>query len=159
MNFNKQTLFNIVITIAIVIAAYLAIVGFKCLYMIEGFSDFSNSVFSYASLDKNYVTTNLNDYMVNGMVYKQVYNGEYNYLYKFNLPIPSGGDYNKIEGEYLVLAGKSKTDLKPVGKLQRSSDGWFYLQDITKEDYKYTQVLFNVQSDTSKNMIILEKTI
>lgn len=84
----------------------------------------------------------------NGFVFKHDNNGSYEYIFKFNLPVPVGGDMNTINGEYLVFAGKSETQVNQIGKLKRSSDGWFYLVLETPEDYTYSQVIFKVDNET-----------
>lgn len=157
MILEKQTILNILTVIAIIIICYLAIIGFKCLSpSVEKFSDFKS--IPYKDVSKNYMTSKTTDILINGMIYKYFNDGAFQYLYKLNLPIPTGGDYNKIEGEYIILAG-TKQSLEPIGKLHRSSDGWFYLEVVTEKDYKYTQLIFNVPSDPSKNSLILDKIL
>lgn len=163
---DKKNIINIVIIVFSIIIAYLAFTGFNCLYSSEKFTNskidlgnFKNDDFSYSDISKVYFNTKDNDFLFNGMVFKQYYNNAFYYLYKFNLPIPQGGDYNKIDGKYTVLAGLSKDDLKIIGFLERSSDGWFYLQSATKEEYKYTQIVFSNSADNSKNIIIFQKAI
>lgn len=89
-----------------------------------------------------------NEFLSNGFVFKHDNNGSYEYVFKFNLPISQGGDMNTINGEYLVFVGKNETQLNQIGKLKRSSDGWFYFVLQTPEDYTYSQIIFKVDNVT-----------
>lgn len=151
---KRETFIKIIIATAVAIVVAIVVSRLK-----EYFSDFNNKDFSYTKLDKSFFTSEKNIYKSNGAVYKYYYNGYYKYLYKFNIPIAIGGDYNTIQGEYIALIGKSKEDLKPANKLTRSSDGWYYLEFTSKDDYAYTQIVFNVPLDHKKSMVILEGNI
>ncbi len=113
----------------------------------ELFTDFDSSK-TINSVVKTSAMTIDKELLSNGFVFKHNNNGSFEYIFKFNLPIPVGGDMNTINGEYLVFAGKSDTQLNQIGKLKRSSDGWFYFVLETPEDYMYSQVIFKVDNQT-----------
>lgn len=101
-----------------------------------------------------------NSHLDSGSVYKYKYpDNNYMYMYKFNLPNPIGGDYNKIQGKYKVFIGKDIDSLFEIGNLERFSDGWFYLNYKSDVDYKYSKIIFSVDEDPSKNKIICEKKL
>lgn len=113
----------------------------------EYFSDFDSSK-TPNSIVKTSAMTIDKDLLSNGFVFKHNNNGSFEYIFKFNLPVPVGGDLNTINGEYLVFAGKSDTQLNQIGKLKRSSDGWFYFVLESPEDYTYSQIIFKVDNET-----------
>lgn len=114
----------------------------------ELFSDF-DSTKNPNSIVKTSVMTIDKELLSNGFVFKHENNGSYEYIFKFNLPVHVGGDMNTINGEYLVFAGKNENQIDKIGKLKRSSDGWYYFVIETPENYTYSQIIFKVD-DLSK---------
>jgi len=165
MNFTKETIQNIVIVISVIIVCYMAIVGFKCMNNNkEYFSTFDSSSYSSNSLCKNsltkyYFTTDQNNLKFTGMLFKNFNNNKYTYLYKFNLPIPYGGDYNYTDYQYCVYAssGKNKKS-KKIGHLRRGNDGWFYLQHFSKNNFYKTSISFESKKGEDKK-ILFKKTL
>lgn len=154
--FQQQNIIYLaIVIIIIVIIAYISSIIFSK----DNFSNFNSENFNYSKVKTYHFTSQNYDSIFNGLVFKHIFNGKYQYVYKFNLPIPIGGDYNKTEGEYIVLAGTSENDLKPIGKLQRKSDGWFYLDFSSKENLTVTKIIFNIPSDQSKNQILFHKKL
>lgn len=164
LNFNNKNLTSLLIFITVVLATYFAIVGFKCMYYnkLEKFKDFSVKNVnpdSCISHHKKYYFTMSEDshFKFTGMLFKYKIDGDFKYMYKFNLPIPYGGDYNKVNGEYQVEVGKSKNDLIKFGNLERSSDGWFYLEKLDKNNYKYTVISFVNKEKDIKQVLFHKK--
>ena len=145
MNFASNQMFiNFVILTIICVFVFLIFRKVK-----ETFKDFDTKDLSCDFLEKKYLTTD--DFLANGAVYKYRTGEEFTYMYHFNLPNPIGGDYNNVEGEYTVLAGSSKDDLKPLGVLKRSGDGDFKTSVVAKEDFVYTKIQFN---DKKNNVVV-----
>lgn len=163
--FDKKNLQSLAMFVAIVVASYLAIIGFKCLYnnKLEYFKEFSVKSFkpnSCTSNHKKYYFTADEDshFKFNGMLFKYKLDGKFKYMYKFNLPIPYGGDYNKVNGYYKVEVGKTKDDLKKFGELERSSDGWFYLEKTDENNYNHTFISF-VNEDKGVKQVLFHKKL
>ncbi len=107
----------------------------------ENFSDYKESPYQPCSeLEKKYL--NSEDFLANGSVFKYKNGDVYDYVYRFNLPIPEGGDFSKAQGDYEILAGTTKDNLKSVGKLQRKGDGSFDKDFSSEEDFIYTRIDF-----------------
>lgn len=148
MKFDKK--YIIIAAIILVVLVYLFHICKK-----EYFSDIEFKVHK-PEVYKTYFVSKKGEFIANGAVYKHVNKDVFNYIFKFNLPIPQGGDYNKIDGKYIVVAGNTTDDAKPVGELKRLSDGWFYLEVKSKEEFKYAQIGF---TSDGKSVVLFENNI
>ena len=132
---DQQT---IIILVLLLVAIFVA--GCFCTKFKEGFSPFPEKNFKFSPLKKKHFTSE--EFLTNGSAYKYKEGEGYSYYFKFNLPIPYGGAYNKIDGVYCVYAGASPEEVKKLGELARSSDGWFKYRLVTPEDFKYAKIVF-----------------
>lgn len=145
--------------LSFIVIFLVSVVLYLIYYKNETFANFisDNGEEHKPMISHKYLTSPSDKYITSGGVYKQYLDGKYHYLYEFNLPIPHGGDYNKTSGKFIALAGTSKDTLSPVGEFVRTSDGWSRITIDSDEEFKYTQIIYVI--DSSEGKLILEGNI
>jgi len=165
MKYSETTpVLTTIIIIILVIVAYLSFEKYKkCFLKQEKFADFKE----YSKKKCGCSNTKRYDFTLedkgglkfNGIIFKNFINSKkHRYTYKFNLPIPYGGDYIDKEGKYCVyVSHKDKNNLNKIGELNKTNDGWFYLEHLTSKKIKYTKITLENNSDDKK--VIFKKKL
>lgn len=89
----------------------------------------------------------------NGRAMKILKDNRYHYNFSFNLPITNppfqiidvGKNFNSVydRSKYIVYLGKSKKEMKPVGNLERHSDGFHKFYLVSDKKYRYYCITIN----------------